>query len=288
MGKDVFSAVPWTEACVKNCQTPADFTKTVRGTSVTQEINLKLPLATEAFAWDAVHENGYGTSPGKQRSVFVDSDLRHRQHERNIHPRTFDAPLFVDSLPQGSGTETASGERDFGIWKTNKPFPLEMENDNKTGNSQSEVTKIVPLKPQRSKKSLNKDVSPAQSWSDRGVPQVNVIQLKDGSSQAERADQDAAQQHFRGPAGQSQSQRGGESFQSSSDFKDVLFCCSKVPTAPPRSLPLKTHWSLDRHGNMDNSHIHHRLAGQETSKRKRAVKPRLSIMGNANHCQNTA
>lgn len=283
----MLSVASWTEANGKNRQTPADFIKTARATSTVQEINLKFPLATEAFDRNAVHENGFGPSPGKQSSVFVDSDVRHRQREENIHSRTFDAPLFVDSLPQGSGTETARTNRDFEIWKTNKPFPLEPENDNKTVNSQSEVTKIVPLKPQRSKKSLNKDVSRAQIWSDRGVPEVNVTQLKDGSSQAGREDQDCEEQHFRGPAGQSPSQRGGETFYGS-DFKDVLFCCSKVPTAPPRSLPLKTHWSLDRHANMDNSHIHHRSAGQETSKRKRAVKPRLSIMGKANHCQNTA
>ncbi|XP_056896352.1 band 4.1-like protein 1 isoform X4 [Takifugu flavidus] len=271
-GKDVLSVASWTQANGKNHQTPANVIKTVRATSAMQEINLKLPLATEAFDWNAVHENGYSPSPGKQSSVFVDSDVRHRQHEQNIPSRTFDAPLFVDSLPRGSGTETASSKRDFEIWKTNKPFPLEPENDNKTGNLQSEVTKIVPLKPQRSKKSLNKDVSPAQIWSDRGVPEVNVTQLKDGSWQAGREDQDCEEQHFRGPVGQSPSQRGGETFYGS-DFKDVLFCCSKVPTAPPRSLPLKTHWSLDRHTNMDNSHIHHRSAGQETSKRKRAETP---------------
>lgn len=289
MGKGVFSVGSWTQANVKNCQTPADFIKTVHGTSAMQEINLNLPLATDTLAWKAVHENGYGPSPGKHKTVVVDSDVRHCQHGQNIHPRTFEAPLFMDSLPQGSGT--ASNNRDYETWKTNEQFPQELKNDNKTGTSQSEVTKIVPLKPQRSKKSLNKDVSPAQSWADRGVSNGNATQSSDGSAQAERrVEADVVQQPIRGPEGQSQSQRhrGGENFQNSSDFKDILFCCSKVPTAPPRSLPLKTHWSRDRHGNMDNSHIHHQPAGQETSKRKQAVKPRLSITGKANHCQNTA
>lgn len=284
VGKDVFSVGAWSQANMKNC---ADFIKTVHGTSAVQEINLNLPLASDALAWNAVRENRYGLSPGKQETVVVDSDVRHCQHRQNIHPRSFEAPLFTDTLPQGSGTKSASNNRDYETWKTNEQLPQELKNDNKTGNSQSEVTKIVPLKPRRSKKSLNKDVS--QSWSDRGVPDGNASQSSDGSAQAERrVDADVVQQPFRGPAGQSQSQGGGENFQNSSDFKDVLFCCSKVPTAPPRSLPLKTHWSRDRHGNMDNSHIHHQPASQETSKRKRAVKPCLSIMGKANHCQNTA
>ncbi|CAF99051.1 unnamed protein product, partial [Tetraodon nigroviridis] len=174
----------------------------------------------------------------------------------------------------GSETKSANNNRDSQIWKTNEQFPKELKNDNKTENLQSEVTKIVPLKPQRSKKALNKDVSPAQSWSDRGVPDGNATQSSERSTQAERrVEADVLQQPLRGPAGQSQSQRGGENFQNSSDFKDVLFCCSKVPSAPPRSLPLKTHWSHDRHGNMDHSHIHHQPAGQETSKRKRAETP---------------
>lgn len=274
---------------MKNCQTPADVIKAVHGTSAMQEINLNLPLATNALAWNAVRENGYGPSSDKQKTVVVNSNVRHCQHGQNIHPWTFEAPLFTDCLPQGSGTKRASNNRDYKAWKTNEQFPQELKSDNKTGNSPFEVTKIVPLKPQRSKKSLNKDVSPAQSWCDRGVPDGNATQSSDGSAQAERrVDADVVQQPFRGAAGQSQSQKGGENLQNSSDFKDVLFCCSKVPTAPPRSLPLKTHWSRDHHGNMDNSHIHHQPAGQETSKRKRAVKPRLSIMGKASHCQNTA
>lgn len=249
-----------------------------------QEINLR-PLATDALAQNAVRENGYGPSPGKQKTVVVDSDVRHCQQGQNIHSWTFEASLFTDSLPQGSGSKSASNNRDVESWRTNEQFPQELKNDNKTGTSQSEVTKIVPLKPQRSKKSLNKDASPAQSWSERGVPDGNASQSPDGSAQAERrVDADGVQQPFRGPAAQSQNQRGGENLHNSSDFKDVLFCCSKVPTAPPRSLPLKMHWSRERHGNMDHSHIHHQPASQET-KRKRAVKPRLSIMGKANHCQ---
>lgn len=61
-------------------------------------------------------------------------------------------------------------------------------------------------------------------------------------------------------------------FQNSSDFKENIPSGSKFPTAPPRSLPLKTQWNRDRQSNMDNSHIHYRTASQETAnKRKQAV-----------------
>ncbi|XP_074536662.1 band 4.1-like protein 1 isoform X2 [Halichoeres trimaculatus] len=62
--------------------------------------------------------------------------------------------------------------------------------------------------------------------------------------------------------------------QNSSDFKENIPSGPKFPTAPPRSLPLKTQWTRDRQSNMDNSHIHYRTASQETAnKRKQAETP---------------
>ncbi|CAJ1085451.1 band 4.1-like protein 1 isoform X1 [Xyrichtys novacula] len=77
--------------------------------------------------------------------------------------------------------------------------------------------------------------------------------------------------YSRGTVGNSQWM---DHFQNSSDFKENLPSGSKFPTAPPRSLPLKTQWSRDRQGNMDNSHIHYRTTSQETAnKRKQAETP---------------
>ena len=56
-----------------------------------------------------------------------------------------------------------------------------------------------------------------------------------------------------------------------SEFKENLFSSSNSPTAPPRTLPLKTQWPQDRQSNGDNIQIHCRTPSQETAKRKQAV-----------------
>lgn len=319
----MFSVTLWTER-------PPDSLKTRRGTSPKQETDLTATGQTEGqlatkghhdiLAKNVIQENGYGSSPDKPRSATINRDLRHCQYEHNIHPerpKTFEAPLALDFVPKGNGTRTESDMRHCETWKIKDPGPQEQKDCNKTGNSQSEVTKIVPLKPQRSKKSLNKenkDINPQiQSQCDRGIVGVTVdvhmTKSKDRSCEARRrvddntvlqsatdvvkenkgltkyqseesmSYQQQTQQvkkeffgqqefrEFRGTTGQIQCTRGGmlheDYFQN---------CGSKVPTAPPRTLPLKTQWSRDRQSNMDTSHIHYRPPGQETSKRKQAVK----------------
>lgn len=76
---------------------------------------------------------------------------------------------------------------------------------------------------------------------------------------------------YRDTTGQSQWTRGD--MRHEDHFHESLYSSSKIPTAPPRTLPLKTQWSRDRQSNMDSSHIHHRTSSQETTKRKQAVKP---------------
>lgn len=351
---DMFSVKPWTEANMNHYQTSMDSVKTRHGTSQIQQRDLKATGQTEKKPMDytvvteehhgisgtAVHENGYGSSPGKQRTSMMNRDLRHQQCEYNIHPQrpqTFEAPSSVDSLPEGNGTKTESAMKYCETWERRDSHTQEQKYCNKTGNLHSEVTKIVPLKPQRSKKSLEKeykDVNPlTQSQSDRGITDVHVTKSKDRSSVAGRRVEDKMVQlpvlddvkenkglikhqsdaamsfqqqtqrgnkqcrhpgfrDFRGPAGQCRSTRGGvppeDHFQNDSELKEIFLCGSKVPTAPPRSLPLKTQWSRDWQSNMDNSHIHYRPPGQETSKRKQAVKhlPALFVHHwKVNHCQ---
>lgn len=332
----MFSVTPWTEENTNIWQTPQDSLKTRRGTSPKCETDFTATGRTEgqlatkghhdALGRNVVEENGYGPSPEKQRLAMIDRDLRHCQYEHTIQPerpKTFEAPLAVDFVPKGSGTRTESDMRHYETWKIKDPGPQEQKDCSKTGNSQSEVVKIVPLKPQRSKKSLNKenkDINPqTQSQTDRGIVDVDVhmTKSKDRSSEAGRKvhdntvlpsatdivrenkglskyqredamfyQQQTQQVHkeffgqqelrdFRGTTGQSQCTRGGslheEHFQNNSEFKEVLFSSSKPPTAPPRTLPLKTHWSWDRQSNTDTSHIHYRPPSQETSKRKQAV-----------------
>lgn len=335
MGRDTVSVTPWTEAKTDNCQTARDFLKT--RTSPKQETDftagdmnpVEETVATNGhhnavLARNAIQENGYGSPHDKQGSAII----RHCQYEHNIHrerPKNFETPVAVDSLPTGDGGRIESDARHCETWKMKDPSPGGAQDCNKTGNSHSEVTKIVPLKPQRSKKSLNKEntgvVNPqTQSGSDRGsfgaTGDVQMTKSKDGSCEAGRrvddnavllSDTDVVKentgatkyhgeagmsyqqqavlhqqiknellgQEVRGTTGQSPWKRGGheDHFQNNSEFKDNLLSSCKFPTAPPRSLPLKTQWSRDRQSNVDSSHIHYRAPSQETAKRKQAVKP---------------
>ncbi|XP_044066717.1 band 4.1-like protein 1 isoform X3 [Siniperca chuatsi] len=335
MGRDMFSVTPWTEANVNNCPTPRDSLKTRPGTSLKQETDFTATGLTDMNPMDdtvatnghhdsvlernAIQENGYGSPPDKQRSAMINRHMRQCQYEHNIHrerPKNFEAP--VDSLPKDKGRRTESDMRHCETRKIKAPSPMGAKDYNETGNSHSEVTKKVPLKPQRSKKSLNKE--------NKGVenPQTEsqsdqVSKSKGGSCEAGRRVDDntvlqsatdvvkentgATKYHSeaamsyqqqtllhqqikkelfgqleirdcRSTTGQSQWTRGGglheDQFQNNSEN---LLSSSKFPTAPPRTLPLKTQWSRDRQSNMDNSHIHYRTSSQETAKRKLAETP---------------
>ncbi|XP_035864109.1 band 4.1-like protein 1 isoform X1 [Sander lucioperca] len=343
MGRDAFFVPPWTEAKMNNCQTVRDSLKTRRGTALKQETDFTATglmdmnqvddtVATNGhhdsvLARNAIHENGYGSPHDKQGSG-IDRDMRHCQYEHNIHrerPKNFESPVALDSLPKGKGGRIESDTSHCDTWRTKDPSPV--GDCNITGNSHSEVPKIVPLKPQRSKKSLNKentgDENP-QSGSDRGIcgvtGDVQITKSKDGSfEEGRRVDDNAVLQSAtdvvkenswatkyhsgaamsyqqqsllhqqiknelfgqqelrdcRGTTGQSLWTRGGheDPFQINSEIKENLFPSSKFPTAPPRTLPLKTQWSRDRQSNVDSSHIHHRTPSQETAKRKQADTP---------------
>ncbi|XP_059189711.1 band 4.1-like protein 1 isoform X1 [Centropristis striata] len=341
VGRD--TVTPWTDAKMNSCQTARDSLKTRPGTSPKQETdytaagltdmnNGNETVATNGHYGHSVlariQENGYGSQHDKQESAMINRDLRHCQYEHSIHrerPKNFEAPMGADSFPKGNGGRIENDARH--CEKIKEPSPVGAQDCNKTSNSHSEVTKIVPLKPQRSKKSLNKEntgvVNP-QTRSDRGVFGVTgdtqMTKSKDGSCEAgRRVDASAALQFAtdvvkentgttknhsepamsyqqqslphhqirselfgqqelrdcRGTAGQSLWTRGGheDHFQNNSEFKESLLSGSKFPTAPPRTLPLKTQWSRDRQSNVESSHIHYRTPGQETAKRKQADTP---------------
>lgn len=326
VGEQMFSVTPRMET---NSQ---DILKTRRGASTPKQEADFTGLAGGQCDVLTRHaqENGYGPSPDK--TAKFDKDRGHYQYEHGSHPerpKTFDAPLAADSIPKGGRTRTESDMRQSETRKTKDAESQEP----KTGNLHSEVTKIVPLKPQRSKKSLNKenrDINPQnQSQPDGGAADVHMTKSKDGRRKAgRRADDNAAppsamdpvrenkglpkhqskdaalQQVGREPAGQqelrdSRGQSDEEPARYSSELKENLPCGSRAPTAPPRTLPLRTQWSRDRQGTADTSHIHHRPSpGQDASKRKQAVKttcparspppPFFSIMGKVAHCQSIA
>uniref|UniRef100_A0A3Q1F6L3 Band 4.1-like protein 1 n=1 Tax=Acanthochromis polyacanthus TaxID=80966 RepID=A0A3Q1F6L3_9TELE len=334
--RDIFAVATWTEANMNNCQTPWDTSRTRTGTSPKQETDFVSAglrdmnsvddtVATNrqhdsVLVRNAIQENGYGSPPDKETSD-VNKNVKHCQYEHRERPKNFETP--VDSFPKGNRAAFESGMGHCEARKMKDPSPVGEKDSNKTGNSHSEVTKIVPLKPQRSKKSLNKEnkdaVNPqTQSRSDRGVfgaaGDVQPTKSKDRSCELGRRLDDntvqqsatdtvkestAATRHHsdcavlyqqqlqqqirndsfgqhelrdcRDAAGQGPGIRGGvlheDHFQNISEFN------SRFPTAPPRTLPLKTQWSRDRQSNMDNSHIHYRTPSQETAKRKQAETP---------------
>lgn len=337
VGRDTFPVTPRTETNMNYCQTQRDTSKSRSGTSPRQETDfglINMNLMGEIVAANGHHEsvlagsdiqeNGYGSPPDKQGAI-INRDMRHCQYEHSIHrerPKTFATPMAADSLPKGNGSRAESDGRQSETWKTKDPRPTGGKDCSKTGKSHSEVTKIVPLKPQRSKKSLTKENKgaenpPTQSQADRGTlgGDAHMIKSKDRSCEAGRREdgdtvllsatdddkenrgatkhhseaamssqqQQTKKETFgqqelrdsRGTTGQSQRTRGGtppeDHSQSNSEFKENLHSSSKVPTVPPRTLPLKTQWSRDRQSNMDNSHIHYRTPSQETAKRKQAV-----------------
>lgn len=300
-----------TEENTNNCQTPWESSRTRLGASPKQETDISIIPMHDAVATNGHHgsvlENGYGSPPVKQTG-----ESWHRQCERQERPKNFKAP--VDSFPKDNRARFETGARHMEAWKLKDKSPMGEKDCNKIGSSHSEVTKIVPLKPQRSKKSLNKEnkdaVNPlTQSQPDRGA--AGDVQMTKSAFECVRRPDDSAvfqsttdavkenaatgkchgestslhqqqtqlhqhvknefhaQQELRDKTGQGHWVRGGylheEHFQNLSEFTP------KAPTAPPRTLPLKTQWSRDRQSNMDNSHIHYKTPSQETAKRKQAV-----------------
>ncbi|KAF3696753.1 Band 4.1-like protein 1 Neuronal protein 4.1 [Channa argus] len=194
VARHMFAVTSWTEAEPNNGQTPWDHLRTRPGTSQKRETSKELTymgsmgevLATNAsLTRNAIQENGYGSQADKER-VVKDYQYEHIHGDR---PKNFETPVTVDSLPKDNESRIETDMRHCETWKIKDPSPLREKDCNKTGNSHSEVTKTVPLKPQRSKKSLNPEnkgvVNPqTQSHSDRGVFAVTgdaqMTKSKDG------------------------------------------------------------------------------------------------------------
>lgn len=314
---DTFAAALHTGAIMNNCQTSRESSAAKPGTSIIAAAGLKdmnkidgasnghhdLVLARNAF-----HENGYGSPPDKLMGKMK-NDMKYFQHEHRERPEDFESLVAADYFPKDDKGRSESDTRHCEAPVKQDLSLLGDKNGNKPVNSHSEVTKIVPLKPQRSKKSLNKEnkeiINPqTQSRSDRSSTFGDVHMTKSSCGSERRLNGNAvpqslllnqwqtqlhqyvkndvfAQQELRDcrdTTGQAQWTRGSAPHEGS--FQNVSDSSSKFPTVPPRSLPLKTQWSRDRPSNMDSSHIHYRIPGQETAKRKQAVNhlPPLSTL----------
>lgn len=286
VGTDTFAATSRTERDRNNCQPSWESSRTAPGTSIIPAAGLRDVNETDTvvatnghldpvLARNACNENGYGFPPDKLRSD-ANRDVKNFQYEHRQRAKKLESEVDGDSYFQG--------------------------NRAKSSTRHSEVTKIVPLKPQRSKKSLNKedkDVVNAQTQSqfDRSTfgEAGDARVTKSSCESGRRSDDSSARQSAVLYQEQSQlrKQMNNESFpqqelrdcmdttmqgqwmRGSSLQEDIFHNISefgsKFSAAPPRTLPLKTHWSRDRPSNMDSSHIHYRTPSQETAKRKQAV-----------------
>ncbi|XP_068453000.1 band 4.1-like protein 1 isoform X2 [Clinocottus analis] len=217
-GRDVLSVTPWTESKINNCHTAREsLVKSCPGTSPKQKTDfratelLDLNTRDETVATNghgdsmlvrnAIQENGYGSPHDKQGSGMISRDVKHCQYEHSIHqerPKNFETPAAVESLPKENRGDIESDARHCETWGQKAPSPMGEQDRNKTSDSHSEV-KIVPLKPQRSKKSVNKENTGAvntQSGPDRGIfgatADVQMTKSKDGSCDAGRSEDDDA------------------------------------------------------------------------------------------------
>ncbi|XP_029361275.1 band 4.1-like protein 1 [Echeneis naucrates] len=210
MGTNAFAMTSWTEANMKNCQTPWESLRTRPGTPPKEETDFTATAPTDGnlkdnaaanrhhdslLARTAIQENGYESPVDKQSNTTDNRDVRRGQYERSSiyreRPKNFETSVAVDFLLKTNGATAENDTRHGESRKIKDPSPMGEKVCNKTRSS--EVTKIVPLKPQRSKKSLNKenkgDVNPqTQSQSERGVfaayEDVHTTKSKDGSCDA--------------------------------------------------------------------------------------------------------
>ncbi|KAJ0064517.1 hypothetical protein NL108_009465, partial [Boleophthalmus pectinirostris] len=244
----------WTDSHMNNGQMPWDATRQRKAVSPYQDVSPSSMTNGhyKGFTTHAIHENGYAA-----------------------HCHSF------ESYPKDNGSKTSDSKP---CDASKRPQEGAM-----TENVHSEVTRVVPLKPQRSKKSLNKDnkvtTSFQTTWSEKiqdtssetarmlsdNAATQNIIKenppvIRDQSgAAATQCRNDLLDQKQHSDFGPTGNTRQEEHIQNNTEFK--------VPSAPPRSLPLKTQWSRDRPSHVDTSHIHHRTSSQETSSRKQAETP---------------
>ncbi|MEQ2289199.1 hypothetical protein AMECASPLE_030550, partial [Ameca splendens] len=308
------------EAITDNCPTSRESLTTNLGTSITEAIGWtnmnKMDDATNGhrdsvLVRNAFHENGYGSPPDKMINE-MNKDTYFSMYEQLEKTKNFEAFAIVDSFPKADRPKSESGTRHSEAWKMKDLSTSREEDCNKTVNSHSELSRIVPLKPQRSKKSLNKEnkvVNPQiQSQSDKSTfgAAGNGQMTKLSSESGRRLDDNTVLQslelyqqtqvphqprsefaqkelkHCRGSTGEGEWRRGSSLHED--NFPNILEFSSKLPTAPPRTLPLKTQWSRDRPNNIDSSHVHYRTSSQEAAKKKLPVNRQflpacLSIIG---------
>ncbi|XP_028309057.1 band 4.1-like protein 1 [Gouania willdenowi] len=160
--RDSYPVTSWAEKNIGDFQTSQDSLRSRFGTSPKQESE-SLPTGLGDFnpmsytvaanghhenhmTNNGIQENGYGSTFNKQSKKF--------QNDPSKRPQNFEPPLAVDSSVKLNHTGPEDGTRH---WKIIESSPTGGMESNMPGISHSEGTKVVPLKPQRSKKTFNKE-----------------------------------------------------------------------------------------------------------------------------------
>ncbi|KAM8829459.1 band 4.1-like protein 1 isoform 1-T1 [Synchiropus picturatus] len=194
-------------------------------------------------------------------------------------------------LSNGKAERTAPDTRTPESWKARDLCPAVSKD------MRSEVTRIVPLKPQRSKKSLNKEGKDAMIPERQSDPcdfaAAGYEQMKKSCEARRSLDGNVALQPTVG-APNNLSEASIPSLQQQQELRDSTGqrapghfshnSLPKCPKAPPRSLPLTTQWTRDKQSKVDVSHIHHRIP-EPDAKRKQADTPPTPAIHEEHHSE---
>ncbi|CDQ76239.1 unnamed protein product [Oncorhynchus mykiss] len=207
------------------------------------------------------------------------------QREKRLSTAT--PPGGTPERKQGSRSKGKREMREPEALETKEPKPERGNYSNKTGSaSHSKVTRIVPLKPQRSKKSLNKGgnkgvINPqTQTQAEGGVSGRVDDTRNELQGTGEQKDQrDIIGSSFWTDGGRLIHEGHPEAYP---DFTDTFSFGSKAlasHAAPPSTLPLKTQWSREtrvcnrQNVTNDSSNGHYRNSSQEATKRQQVETP---------------
>ncbi|XP_078806895.1 band 4.1-like protein 1 isoform X7 [Oryzias latipes] len=294
---EIFAATSRAETVGSNCSWESSRTKVetfLHAAELKEMKQLDNTITANGHHDSALMRTAFNANGHDFPSDKLMSEMRgkYRCNEHKDNAKVAESSVAVDSFLKGGRDGSESHSPHYEAWKMKDLSPTEEKDCNNFGNSNSQIPKIIPLKPQRSKKSLNKenqDGVHAESRSDRNAAAASGEWTK-ASCESARSLDDTAGRHSsplcqqtknelfpkqelkdrRDTTVQGQWTRGVVLHEDR--FHNISEFCSKF-SAPPRTLPLKIHWSRDRPSTVDSSHIHFRTPNPESAKRKQAETP---------------
>uniref|UniRef100_A0A3P9HC64 Si:dkey-178k16.1 n=1 Tax=Oryzias latipes TaxID=8090 RepID=A0A3P9HC64_ORYLA len=271
-GSEIFAATSRAETVGSNCSWESSRTKVetfLHAAELKEMKKLDNTITANGHHDSALMRTAFNANSHVFPSDKLMREMRgkYRCNEHRDNAKDAESSVAVDSFLKGGRDGSEIHSPHYEDWKMKDLSPTEEKDCNNFGNSNSKIPKIVPLKPQRSKKSLNKenqDGVHAESRSDRNAAAASGEWTK-ASCESARSLDDTAGRHSSPLCQQTKNELFPK--QELKDRRDTTV------QAPPRTLPLKIHWSRDRPSNVDSSHIHFRTPNPESAKRKQAETP---------------